>query len=115
VEDVGVKLLLDQPLSRRLVPLLQGAFPGTSHVVLHGLDRADDALVWEFALREGFTIVTKDDDFQLLSFSRGHPPKVVLLRSGNGPTSQVLEILLRARPIIEQVKADNDWSLLELP
>ena len=110
-----MKLLLDQHLSRKLVPLLEPSFPGTSHVVLHGLDRRDDDQVWEFAKAGGFTIATKDDDFQVLSFSRRHPPKVIWLRSGNGPTSQVRDILLRARPIIESFEADEERSLLVLP
>jgi predicted nuclease of predicted toxin-antitoxin system len=29
-----VKLLLDENISRRLVPLLQASFPGTTHVIL---------------------------------------------------------------------------------
>lgn len=33
-----MKLLLDENLSRRLVPFLQHDFPGSSQVVLSGLD-----------------------------------------------------------------------------
>lgn len=110
-----MKLLLDQHLSRTLVPLLEPLYPETSHVSLHGLDRSDDATVWEFARANGFVIATKDEDFQMLSFARGHPPKVVWLRSGNGPSRFVREILERARPTLEQFAADPDQSLLVLP
>ncbi|HMN42236.1 MAG TPA: DUF5615 family PIN-like protein [Phycisphaerales bacterium] len=110
-----MRLLLDQPLSRLLVPLLEPSFPGTTHVLLHNLDTSDDNAIWDFARAGGFAIATKDEDFQVLSFTRGHPPKVVWLRSGNGPSSQVLEILLRARPIIEEFGQDHDRSLLVLP
>ncbi len=110
-----MKLLLDQHLSRTLVPLLEPLFPGTSHVLLHGLDRSDDATVWEFARANGFTIATKDEDFQVLSFARGHPPKVVWLRSGNGPSRYVLDLLERSRPTLEQFAADPDQSLFVLP
>ena len=37
-----MKLLLDENLSRRLVPFLQHAYPGTSQVVLLGLESASD-------------------------------------------------------------------------
>jgi predicted nuclease of predicted toxin-antitoxin system len=37
-----VKLLLDENLSRRIVPFLQADFPGSSHVSLLGLERASD-------------------------------------------------------------------------
>lgn len=35
-----MKLLLDQNLSRRLLPHLQSHFPGTTQVALVGLERA---------------------------------------------------------------------------
>ena len=38
-----MKLLLDENLSRRVAALLDASFPGTTHVVLVGLERADDA------------------------------------------------------------------------
>lgn len=95
--------------------MLDEAFPGTSHLAFVGLDRAEDLHVWEFARSNGFCIATKDEDFQVLSFARGHPPKVIWIRSGNGPTQQVYEILTRARPIIEAFDADPERSLLVLP
>jgi predicted nuclease of predicted toxin-antitoxin system len=110
-----VKLLLDQHLSRKLVPALEPAFPGTSHVIAHGLQTGDDDALWNFARSGGYAITSKDEDFQVLSFARGHPPKVIWLRSGNGPSSEILEILLRARPIIEAFGEDRDRSLLVLP
>ena len=45
-----MKLLFDQNLSHRLVPALADLFPGSSHVRDHGLERADDPVVW---VREG--------------------------------------------------------------
>lgn len=110
-----MKLLLDQHLSRSLVPRLEPIFPGTTHIALHGLDTSDDDAIWAFALDGGYTITTKDEDFHMLSFTRWHPPKVIWLRSGNGPSSQVLEILLRARPVIEHFGNDPEQSLLMLP
>lgn len=41
-----MKLLLDENLSRRIVPFLQDGYPGSSQVVLEGLERADDHVVW---------------------------------------------------------------------
>jgi hypothetical protein len=42
-----MKRLLDENLSRRIVPCLQDAFPGSSPVVMEGLERADDNAVWD--------------------------------------------------------------------
>ena len=59
-----MKLLLDENLSRRPVPFLQDLFPGSSQVVLAGLDRATDRKVWAFAKEHNYVIVTNDADFE---------------------------------------------------
>ena len=53
-----MKLLLDENLSRRLVPFLQHDFPGTSQVVLLGMESASDKAVWERARADGYIILT---------------------------------------------------------
>ena len=55
-----MKLLFDQNLSPSLVALLADLFPQSLHIRDAGLARADDELVWRFALDRGFAIVTKD-------------------------------------------------------
>ncbi len=72
-----MKLLFDQNLSHRLVAALADTFPGSSHGRDFDLERADDATVWEFAKSNGYTIISKDNDFHQRSFLYGHPPKVV--------------------------------------
>lgn len=109
-----MKLLLDEHLSRKLVPLLEAAFPGTSHIVFYQLESKSDDELWSSAKAGGFTILTKDEDFQLLSFVHGHPPKVIWLRRGNAPTRDVLATLLQYRQFIEEFDADPDRSLLAL-
>jgi len=44
-----MKLLLDENLSRRLVPFLLTAYPESTQVVLVGLEAAEDARVWDYA------------------------------------------------------------------
>jgi predicted nuclease of predicted toxin-antitoxin system len=91
-----VKLLFDHNLSPTLVRRLADVFSGSEHVYPLGLDRADDEVIWEYALRGGLAIVTKDADYNALSVVRGHPPKVVWLLLGNCTTREV-EALFRAR------------------
>ena len=55
-----MKLLLDENLSRRLVPFLLTAYPGSTQVVLVGLEAADDTQVWQYAKTNDFVIVTQD-------------------------------------------------------
>ena len=72
----SVKLLLDENLPPRLADVLQSEFSGSIHVHAGGLGGADDEAIWEYARREGFTIVSKDSDFQERSVLCGSPPKV---------------------------------------
>lgn len=109
-----MKFLLDQHFSRKLVKPLQGAFSGSTHVVHAGLTNSPDDVLWEYAKANKLAILTKDEDFQILSFARGHPPKVVWVRSGNQSNAELLELLSRARGIIEEFDRDVDRSLLVL-
>ena len=109
-----MKLLLDENLSRRLVPALQAAFPGTQHVADLGLQGEADTLIWATARQETYALVSKDDDFRQLSLLRGAPPKVLVLAIGNGGNADVLALLLNNRARIEAFDADALESLLVL-
>ena len=85
-----MKLLIDENLSARLARALAASFPGSEHVSDCGLGGASDAAIWQYAGIHGFTIVTKDDDFESLAFIRGAPPKVVWIRAGNASTAAIL-------------------------
>ena len=73
----------------QIVPALQDASPGSTQVVLVGLEQADDRAVWEYAREHGYVIVTKDDDFVWLELLLGYPPKVILLT----PIFKMVELL----------------------
>ncbi len=89
-------------------------FPGSSHVVLEGLESADDEAIWKHAASQGLVIVTKDADFHQRSFLFGAPPKVVWLSVGNCTTDAVVA-LLRARTVeIRWFVADAEAAFLEL-
>ena len=111
-EHSGVKLLFDQNLSHRLVTTLADTFPASAHVRDFDLQRADDATIWEFAKNNGYTIVSKDDDFHQRSFLYGYPPKVVWLRLGNCSTGQVAETLLENAQHLSAFEADPQAAFL---
>jgi predicted nuclease of predicted toxin-antitoxin system len=100
-----VKLLLDENLSHRLVPRVIAAFPDTTHVDTLGLRGRPDQEIWEYAGRNGFVLVSKDDDFRQLAFLRGHPPKVVRLLVGNAGTAAIADLLLEN---LERIKVFVD-------
>ena len=88
-----MKLLFDQNLPLRLVKSLADVYPGSEHVFNLDLDRASDRKIREFALEHGFTIVTKDSDFEELETLLGFPPKIVWIRRGNCSAQEVERIL----------------------
>jgi len=91
-----MKLLFDQNLSDRLVGMLRTEFPASEHGRQVGLANASDSVVWAYAGANGFTIVSKDADFQHRALLFGFPPKVIWIRTGNCPTSTIAS-LLRSR------------------
>jgi len=89
-----LRLLFDANLSPKLAERLKGLFPGSTHVFDIGMARATpDEQIWEYAAKEGYTIVTADSDFLDLADSRGAPPKVVYLEHCDYRTSRVEDLL----------------------
>jgi predicted nuclease of predicted toxin-antitoxin system len=109
-----VKLLLDQNLSPRLVRTLEAAYPGSTHVRLVGLRDADDAVVWEFARDHDFIIVSKDSDFHQRSFLFGFPPKVIWIRLGNCPTTEIEKVFSERQASIQGFCQDDVHAFLAL-
>lgn len=109
-----MRLLLDENLSRRLVPFLQNNFPGTTQVALIGLERADDRTIWRHARDNGFVIVTRDADFEELSAILGAPPQVIWLRIPNQAKSAVLNLLLRHHAELHESLQEKDITCIEL-
>lgn len=109
-----MKLLFDQNLSPRLADALSEIFPNSAHVRTKGLATATDREVWDFARTEGFTIVTKDSDFNDLVILQGPPPRVVWIRLGNCTTEAIEQLLREHRDAIDSLASDNEADLLEL-
>lgn len=109
-----MKLLFDENLSPRLTELLVDVYPGSMHVKKCGLNKASDSEVWEYAKSEGFTIVSKDSDFQERSVLWGSPPKVIWLRIPNCKSAQVAEVLRNSQTVLERFGEHESATCLEL-
>lgn len=109
-----MKLLLDQNLSRRLLPALEPEFPGSSQTALLGLDTASDLDVWHVAKGEGFAVVTKDADCIEMALVLGWPPKIVRLNLGNVGNDAILACLLKHREAIEEFLGAGSDGVLEI-
>ena len=116
-----MSLLFDNNLSPKLPSLLAADFPGSQHLRDCGLQKASDPKgatdfrIWEYALKEGLIIVSKDDDFVALNQLHGAPPKVVWVRLGNCTTKSVLDLLTTYAEAVRALKNSPDKSMLILP
>ena len=100
-----MKLLFDQNVSPKLVGELADLFPNSQHVQGAGLHLSSDLEVWEYARHNDFAIVTKDEDYSVLSVSRGYPPKVIWLQLGNCTTAEISAVLRDRLTDIEAFEA----------
>ena len=107
-----MKLLYDENLAPSLVGELADIFPESLHIREVGLKAAPDPVVWAYAAKAGYIIVSKDADFRQRSFLYGHPPKVIWIRLGNCSTREIANLL---RDRIEEInrfsKADHEAFL----
>lgn len=109
-----MKLLLDENLSRRIIPLILEAYPESTQVELLGMSAYSDVQLWEFARDNGYTLVTKDSDFNDLSALYGYPPKVIWLKCGNQTKQRIVEILLSIQTDVSVFTAHPDLACLEV-
>lgn len=107
-----MKLLFDQNLSHKLARRLGDFAPGSAHVRDAGLSRASDGEIWEFALREGFAIVTKDSDFPERALVEERFPKVVWIQVGNCSTREIADLLRERAPDFERLESEPELRLL---
>ena len=95
-----MRLLFDQNISFRVVNSIINVFPNSSQVRLLGLENATDNIIWKFAKDHNFTIVTFDADFADIVNIKGHPPKIIWLRTGNLTTKAITKLLINHKSII---------------
>lgn len=109
-----MKLLLDENLSRRIVPFIQDTYPGSSQVSLLGLEQEDDKTIRQYAINNGFVVVTKDADFYEMSMLYGQPPKIIWLKIGNQSKASTIKILQENIEVIQHVLLVDDKACIEL-
>jgi predicted nuclease of predicted toxin-antitoxin system len=71
-----MKILFDQNISFRLVKRISDIFPEARQIQSLGLENSSDQEIWNFANKNGYTIITFDADFYNLSLVWGHPLKL---------------------------------------
>lgn len=109
-----MKLLFDENISPRLLELLAADFPDSTHIERIRMRGATDAAIWAYARNNGYTIVSKDNDFRQQAFLHGPPPKVVWLSVGNAGTAAIAHLIRSRIEAIRTFDADPEQSLLVL-
>ncbi len=78
-----MRFLVDAQLPPALARFLEAQGHEARAVREVGLREADDTAIWDFAIREGWIIVTKDEDFPERALNSRAAPQIVWLRIGN--------------------------------
>lgn len=97
-----MRFLVDAQLPPALARFLAGQGYDAAAVRDLGLREANDDLIWGHAKREGYIVVTKDEDFVQRIWRFGPPPQVMWLRIGNA-TNRVL--LAWLQPVLSDALA----------
>ncbi len=97
-----MNFLVDAQLPIALARWLSGKGLDARHVSDLGLDEAPDAEIWRRAKDERLIIVTKDDDFRLLSDRLERiPPQVVWVRIGNCRKQALISAFESVLPLLQ--------------
>jgi predicted nuclease of predicted toxin-antitoxin system len=109
-----MKLIFDENISFKLCKRLNDIYPGSTHVRFVGLETNDDNVIWQYALKNKFVIVTQDSDFNDISAIKGFPPFIVWLKTGNSRVSEI-ENTLRINSIkIRKLFESESLGLIEI-
>jgi predicted nuclease of predicted toxin-antitoxin system len=109
-----MKLLLDENLSRRIVPFIQDCYPDSTQVALIGMEQTDDKTIRQYAIDNGFVITTKDADFYEMNLLYGSPPKIIWLKIGNQSKSTNIKTLLNNCYVIERALFQDNNDYIEI-
>jgi predicted nuclease of predicted toxin-antitoxin system len=85
-----VKFLVDAQLPPALALWLREAGHDAQAVREVGLREAEDADIWNHALKTGAVLITKDEDFSTRAQQTDTSPVIVWLRIGNA-TNRILQ------------------------
>lgn len=108
-------LLLDANISWRLTSKLKQHFAQCFHVDTIGLNAPpSDMEIWNYAFANNLIIVTNDEDFQNIINTKGFPPKVVLLKTGNQSNDYIETLLIKHVASIRDLSVSDEYGLLEI-
>ena len=105
-----MKLLFDQNISFRLISKIKHLYSDAIQVRTAHLENLTDIEIWLYAKQNGYTIVTFDADFYELNLLKGHPPKIIWLRTGNTSTDNLVKLLEENYEIISEFLLNENYK-----
>lgn len=110
-----MKLLLDENLSWRLIKKVSLVFTEVTHVNSLQINQpASDISIWNYAKANGYTIVTKDDDFEKIVLIKKAPPKLIYLKTFNLNTNKISDLIIENKDDIITFINSTENDILEI-
>ena len=111
-----MKLLLDENLSWRMVKKLTPFFSEVLHVsmIKRKEEPLSDYYIWNFAKLNEYTIISKDDDFEKIVLIRKAPPKLILLKTFNLDTNNLIQLIIENKEKIISFIESEESDIFEI-
>ncbi|WP_395052681.1 DUF5615 family PIN-like protein [Flavobacterium sp.] len=74
----------------------------------------NDSSIWNYAKANGYTIVTKDDDFEKIVLLKKAPPKLIYLKTFNLNTNKISNLILQNKNSITSFINPIENDILEI-
>jgi predicted nuclease of predicted toxin-antitoxin system len=108
-----VKFLLDAHLPPVLARVMSREGYEVNHVFDLIMSDAEDAYIWQYAGKNGYVLISKDEDFVGCFESTNPCPQFIWIRIGNSKNRELISIILEKLPIaIELLRTGN--SVVEI-
>jgi predicted nuclease of predicted toxin-antitoxin system len=99
---------------RRIILFLLESYPDSTQVALIGLEQTSDYVIRQYAIDNGYVIVTQAADFYEMSLLHGQPPKIIWLKTDNQSNSAAIKTLRDNRQAIAQALIAEDKACIEI-
>ena len=109
-----MKLLFDQNIPYRVVKKIITDFPLAVSVIDVGLYEENDIPIWKYALKNEYTIISQDNDFDDLYLAWGHPPKIIIVGTGNISNADLTKLLISRKDRIGRFINSTGIGRLEI-
>jgi len=93
-----MRLLLDAHLPPALAKVLTKKGYDATTVTALSMKSCEDSTIWNYAKENGFTLVSKDEDFIRLLGDKGSSPALIWIRTGNCKNRELIEAVVKTMP-----------------